>query len=79
VHRDRVLYPAHRLAWIDAYGSIPAGLYVCHHCDRKLCVRPDHLFLGTAQDNSRDMIAKGRHGQWTHPEAFRGHHPTRVA
>lgn len=50
-----------RLAWELTYGEIPTGLLVCHHCDNKLCVRPDHLFLGTSSDNTQDMLAKGRH------------------
>ena len=52
---------AHRVAYELAYGPIPAGLQVCHHCDVRTCVRPDHLFLGTAYDNIRDCIHKGRH------------------
>ena len=50
---------AHRLAWTLVHGD-PGDLFVCHHCDTPLCVRPDHLFLGTAADNLADMRAKGR-------------------
>lgn len=51
---------AHRWCWIDQYGAIPDGLYVCHKCDIPLCVRPDHLFLGTHADNMLDKCRKGR-------------------
>ena len=51
---------AHRFAWEHFRGPIPDGLSVLHHCDRRHCVNPDHLFIGTAKDNGLDMAAKGR-------------------
>ena len=50
----------HRVAWEIEFGKIPDGHFVCHHCDNPSCVRPDHLFLGRAKQNSEDMVAKGR-------------------
>lgn len=50
----------HRWMWEQAYGPIPAGLYVMHLCDNPPCYRLDHLRLGTQFDNMRDMHAKGR-------------------
>lgn len=51
---------AHRFAWELTNGPIAKGLNVCHHCDTPLCVRPDHLFLGTQQENLDDARRKGR-------------------
>jgi hypothetical protein len=50
---------AHRVSWELTNGPIPDGMQVCHHCDNPPCVRPDHLFLGTNQDNVDDAYRKG--------------------
>ena len=51
---------AHRAAWFVANGPIPEGMLICHRCDVRACISPDHLFLGTHADNTADMMAKGR-------------------
>lgn len=54
-------YRAHRLSWEIYRGPIPVGLHVLHKCDVPECVNPEHLFLGTDQDNADDCASKRRH------------------
>lgn len=57
---NQTMKAAHRFIWEITNGEIPDGLCVLHSCDNRKCVRPDHLFLGTRQDNMDDMKLKNR-------------------
>lgn len=52
---------AHRVSWLLTHWLIPRGRFVLHKCDNRKCVRPDHLYIGTQQDNMRDVQVRGRH------------------
>lgn len=60
LHINRRVILAHRLMWNLMKGRIPQGLGVLHTCDNPLCINIEHLFLGTAEDNTADALRKGR-------------------
>lgn len=61
IRSDGKVHKAHRISYSINIAPIPDDLMVCHHCDNPACVRPDHLFVGTHQDNMDDRMAKGRY------------------
>jgi len=67
---------AQRVAWEIANGAIPNGLHVLHHCDNPPCVAAGHLFLGTAGDNVKDCMKKGRLSP--PPRLTGANHPSRL-
>lgn len=60
VYKGRI-HASHRVSWQEYNGPIPDGMLICHKCDNPSCVNPDHLFVGSNQDNMDDMKEKGRH------------------
>jgi len=54
------MFKTHRYAYEYYKGPIPKGSFVCHTCDVPNCVNPEHLFVGSLQDNNQDRHKKGR-------------------
>lgn len=52
---------AHRFSYELNNGKIPYGMLICHSCDNRKCVNPKHLFIGTTEQNIKDMLIKKRH------------------
>lgn len=64
--RGGIKWRAHRLVYAVKIRAVPAELMVLHSCDNRACINPAHLFVGTARDNTQDMMKKGRHKYISH-------------
>ena len=81
-------WTAHRLSYLLHHGDLPAGAFICHHCDNPPCVNPAHLYAGDQLTNLQDMMRRGRgrflRGEqcgkttipWTTIKAIRADHRT---
>ena len=58
--KNQRLKRVHIVSWLLHFGEVPDNICVLHKCDNRACVRPSHLFVGTNQDNTDDMLRKGR-------------------
>jgi hypothetical protein len=68
---------AHRVSYELYNGPIPAGMFICHHCDNPRCVNPKHLFAGTQAENMQDMKYKG-HARHPRPDSQGERHPMAI-
>jgi hypothetical protein len=59
-----------RRLWEKIHGPIPEGLWLLHSCDNPRCINPEHWFLGTASDNIKDTVKKGRHNPSGNSERY---------
>lgn len=59
-HFNNRKYLLHRYVYEECFGEIPEGMIVRHKCDNRLCINPEHLELGTHQDNMKDMVNRDR-------------------
>jgi DNA-binding CsgD family transcriptional regulator len=67
---ERKHWRAHRLSYEAFKGSVPKGMLVCHTCDVRACVNPNHLFVGSYSANRQDCVRKGRHRNGTRPKGL---------
>lgn len=49
-------WAAHRASFFVSYGHLPKDLYICHRCNNKRCINPNHLYAGTPKENTQDLI-----------------------
>jgi hypothetical protein len=72
IRRHGRAWAAHRLSYFLFNPNAPLGaltdvsIYICHHCDNRKCINPDHLFLGDLHINIADMVNKKRHNHGSH-------------
>jgi hypothetical protein len=64
---------AHRFVYETLRGPVPAGAILCHKCDNRACVNPDHLYVGTYRDNNRDILERRGHHNSNRTHCTKGH------
>lgn len=69
----RKAWRAHRFSWLVHGKDLVDGMDLCHTCDNRLCVNPDHLWIGTRKENLQDCRNKGRNPTWGKTHCKHGH------
>lgn len=72
-HKKKKRFIAHRASFFAFKGDLIKGMLICHLCDNRSCVNPNHLYQGTHKDNTKDILNRKRDSRWFQDHCSKGH------